>query len=269
MKINAIITAGGTSSRFGNTNKLLEKINGKEVIRYTVEAFLKSNVDKIIICANVAIMEELKIIFNSGKLKVESGKLNNSQLSTFNFQPDIEIIEDVANRQESTPTLPSPMGRVSEGREGVIPSIVIIEGGATRQASVYNGLKHSECDYVLIHDGARPMITTDLINQAIEMVKDKKALTVATKTIDTIKEVVDGKIVKTIDRSKLYNTQTPQAFEYNLIKQAHEKLKGQNFTDDAGMLEELGYDVYILNGSYKNIKITTQSDIDIAKVYLG
>ena len=235
MKINAIITAGGTSSRFGNTNKLLEKINGKEVIRYTVEAFLNSNVDKIIICANAAIMDELKIIFNSGKLKVESGKLNNSQLSTFNFQPDLEIIQ----------------------------------GGATRQESVYNGLKHSQCDYVLIHDGARPMITTDLINQAIEMVKEKKALTVATKTIDTIKEVVDGKIVKTIDRSKLYNTQTPQAFEYNLIKHAHEKLKGQNFTDDAGMLEELGYDVYILNGSYKNIKITTQSDIDIAKVYLG
>ena len=74
MKINAIITAGGTSSRFGNTNKLLEKINGKEVIRYTVEAFLNSNVDKIVICANVAIMEELERIFNSGKLKVESGK---------------------------------------------------------------------------------------------------------------------------------------------------------------------------------------------------
>ncbi|MBO6088193.1 2-C-methyl-D-erythritol 4-phosphate cytidylyltransferase [bacterium] len=234
MRINAIITAGGTSSRFGNTNKLLEKINGKEVIRYTVDAFLGANVDKIIICANVAIMEELEKIFYSGKLKVESGKLNNSQLSTFNFQPDIEIIK----------------------------------GGATRQESVYNGLKHSECNYVLIHDGARPMITTDLINQAIEMVKEKKALTVATKTIDTIKEVVDGKIIKTIDRSKLYNTQTPQAFEYDLIKEAHEKLKELNFTDDAGMLEALGVDVYILNGSYKNIKITTKNDIDIAKIYL-
>jgi len=107
-----------------------------------------------------------------------------------------------------------------------------------------------------------------LINSAIEMVKDKKALTAATKTIDTIKEVVDGKIIRTIDRSKLYNTQTPQAFEYNLIKRAHEKLAGHSFTDDAGMLEELGYDVYILNGSYKNIKITTQNDIDVAKTYL-
>lgn len=213
-KTNAIIPAGGTSSRFGNTNKLLEKIHGKEVIKYTIDAFEASNVDEIIICANISIIDELKKIFTDSK------------------------------------------------------KVKIIEGGETRQASVYNGLKASECDYVLIHDGARPMITTDLINSAIDMVKDKKALTVATKTIDTIKEVVDGKIIRTIDRSKLYNTQTPQAFEYNLIKSAHEKLIGQNFTDDAGMLEELEYDVYILNGSYKNIKITTQNDIDIAKVYL-
>lgn len=214
-KVNAIIPAGGTSSRFGNKNKLLEKIYDKEVIKYTIDAFENSNVDEIIICANIHIIDELKEIFkNSQKVK-------------------------------------------------------IIEGGATRQASVFNGLNASECDYVLIHDGARPMITTDLINSAIEEVKTKKALTVATKTIDTIKEVVDGKIIRTIDRAKLYNTQTPQAFEYNLIKEAHKKLYGQNFTDDAGMLEELGETVYILNGSYKNIKITTQNDIDIAKIYLA
>ncbi|OLA76942.1 MAG: 2-C-methyl-D-erythritol 4-phosphate cytidylyltransferase [Candidatus Melainabacteria bacterium 35_41] len=213
-KINAIIPAGGTSSRFGNKNKLLEKINGKEVIKYTVQAFENSNVDEIIICANVSIIEELQ-----------------------------EILKDCRK-------------------------VKIIEGGETRQASVFNGLKASECDYVLIHDAARPMITTDLVNQTIEMVKDKNALTVATKTIDTIKEVEDGKITRTIDRAKLYNTQTPQAFKYELIKDAHTKLYGKNFTDDAGMLEELGETVYILNGSYKNIKITTQNDIDIAKIYL-
>ena len=214
MRISAIIPAGGTSSRFGNTNKLLEKINGKEVIKYTVEAFEASNVDEIIVCANKSIIQELEQIF--------------------------------------------------EGRQ----KIKIIEGGSCRQASVYNGLKICNCDYVLIHDGARPMISKELINQTIEMVKEKKALTGATKTLDTIKEVQDGKIVKTIDRSKLYNTQTPQAFEYKLIKSAHEKFLGQNYTDDAGMIEELGYDVYILNGSYKNIKITTQIDLDIAKAYL-
>ena len=213
-KVNAIIPAGGTSSRFGNKNKLLEKIYGKEVIKYTIDAFENSNVDEIIICANINIIDELKEIFKNS------------------------------------------------------PKVRIIEGGATRQESVFNGLNASECDYVLIHDGARPMISTDLVNSAVEEVKTKKALTVATKTIDTIKEVIDGKIIRTIDRAKLYNTQTPQAFEYNLIKDAHKKLYGQNFTEDAGMLEELGQTVYILNGSYKNIKITTQNDIDIAKIYL-
>lgn len=138
MKINAIITAGGTSSRFGR-NKLLEKVHGKEVIKYTLEAFEKSNVDEIIICSHISIIDELKDMFkNSVKVKV-------------------------------------------------------IEGGNTRQQSVYNGLKAGVCDYVLIHDGARPMISAEIVNNCIEMVKDMKALTVATKTIDTIKEVENGK----------------------------------------------------------------------------
>ncbi len=215
MKTNAIITAGGNSSRFGNKNKLLEKINGIEVIKYTVDAFRYSKVDKIIICANKSIMEELNRIFS-----------------------------DYTN-------------------------VVIIEGGNTRQQSVYNGLKYEECDYVLIHDGARPIITTELINICEEMVKEVKALSVMTKTIDTIKEVEHGKIVRTIDRSKLYNTQTPQAFEYSKILAAHKKFEGKNFTDDAGMLEEMGETVYVIDGSYRNIKITTQSDIELAKVYLA
>ena len=211
MKIGVIITAGGTSSRYGNTNKLLEKINDKTVIEHTVSAFKKSKVDEIIICANKSIMEELKNMF---------------------------------------------------------PDLKIIEGGASRQESVYKGLQAVTCDYVLIHDGARPMIKPEIINKTIDMVINKKAVSVMTKTTDTIKEVdKSGKIIRTIDRSKLYNTQTPQAFEYNLIKSVHEKLEGQNFTDDAGMVEHLGYDVYIVEGDYKNIKITTKSDLELAKVY--
>jgi len=216
MQITAIITAGGSSSRFGNSNKLLEKIHSKEIIWYSVEAFLKvDGIDKIIICGNKSIIDDLNKIFNNDKIE-------------------------------------------------------IIEGGNTRQQSVFNGLKAcGDCDYVLIHDGARPMISSETIKEAIQMVQEKKALTVATKTIDTIKQVDENlKIINTIDRSNLFNTQTPQVFEYNLIKDAHEKLEGQNFTDDAGMLEFLGKDVYILEGDYKNIKITTQSDIEIAKIYL-
>lgn len=217
MDIRAIITAGGTSSRFGNTNKLLEKINSKELIFYTVKAFLDINeINQILISANSSIVEILQNLFKNE------------------------------------------------------PKIKIIQGGNTRQQSVYNALSDIKtCDYVLIHDGARPMISKEIIEETIKTVQKKHALTVATKTTDTIKQVDNNlKIIQTIDRSALYNTQTPQAFEYNLIKKAHEELKGQDFTDDAGMLEFLGYNVYIVNGDYKNIKITTASDLQIAKIYL-
>lgn len=215
MRFSAIITAGGISSRYGNTNKLLEKINGKEVIKYTVEAFL-NEVDEIVICANNSIIEALTRLFES------------------------------------------------------FDNVKIIEGGSTRQASVYNGLMAVNCDYVLIHDGARPLINSEIIQKTKQFVIDKNAVSVMTKTTDTIKEVDEnGKIIRTIDRSKLYNTQTPQAFEYSLIKSVHEKLKGQNFTDDAGMVEFCGMDVYIVEGDYKNIKITTKSDIKLCEMYFN
>lgn len=215
MKFAVIITAGGTSSRFGKTNKLLEKIHGKEIIKYTVDAFVNANIDEIVICANSSIKKELSEIFK-------------------NYE-----------------------------------NLEIVDGGNSRQSSVYNGLQVVKCDYVLIHDGARPMITPEIISKIKDEVVKKKAVSLMAKTIDTIKEVDStGKIIRTIDRTKLYNTQTPQAFELNLIKSAHEKLKGQSFTDDAGMVEFIGKDVYMVEGDYKNIKVTTKSDIALAKVYL-
>ncbi len=214
-KFSLIITAGGTSSRYGNTNKLLEKINDKTVIEETVTKFIDfDEIDEIIISANISIIPILQEMFNNSKIK-------------------------------------------------------IIEGGNTRQKSVYNALQVVKNEYVLIHDGARPLIRKDTIAYVLEAVVDKNAVTVMTKTTDTIKEVdTDGRIIRTIDRSKLYNTQTPQAFRTDIIKQAHEKLKDGNFTDDCSMLEELNIPVYIVNGSYTNIKITIKSDLDFAKLYI-
>lgn len=210
-----IITAGGTSSRYGNKNKLLEKINYKTVIEETVSKFIDfDEIDEVIISANSSIIETLQELLNNPKVK-------------------------------------------------------IIEGGNTRQKSVYNALQVVKNDYVLIHDGARPLIRKDTIAYVLEAVLDKDAVTVMTKTTDTIKEVDStGRIIRTIDRSKLYNTQTPQAFKTSIIKDAHEKLKDGNFTDDCSMLEELNIPVYIVNGSYTNIKITIKSDLDFAKLYI-
>ena len=149
------------------------------------------------------------------------------------------------------------------------PKIKIIEGGNTRQKSVYNALKYVNNEYVLIHDGARPLIRKDTIAYVLEAVLDKGAISVMTKTTDTIKEVDEnGRIIRTVDRAKLYNTQTPQGFKTEIIKSVHEKLRDGNFTDDCSMLETLNIPVYIVNGSYTNIKITIKSDLDFARLYI-
>ena len=211
-----IVPAGGTSSRYGNTNKLLEKIGSKTVIEHSVEHFLNfQEITQIIIPANISIISDLEKLSFDTKVK-------------------------------------------------------LIEGGQVRQESVYKALQYVSEEYVLIHDAARPLITVDIIKNTIDAVQKYNAVSVLTKTTDTIKEVDDtGKIIRTIDRSKLYNTQTPQAFKTELIKSAHEKLKGGNYTDDSSMLEELGIPVYAAEGNYKNIKITSKSDLDFAKIYLA
>lgn len=212
---SVIITAGGTSSRYGNKNKLLELLDNKTVIEHTVSAFLEfEDITEIIIPTNKAINEEISGLLKDRRIK-------------------------------------------------------IVEGGNSRQKSVYNALQNVQNDYVIIHDGARPLIKSGVISQVMDSVVLKNAVSVMTKTTDTIKEVDEqGRIIKTIDRAKLYNTQTPQAFKTSLIKEAHEKLKEGNFTDDASMLEELDVPVYIIIGSYTNIKITTKSDLDFAKLYI-
>ena len=147
--------------------------------------------------------------------------------------------------------------------------IKFVQGGDTRQKSVYNALKAVTNDYVIIHDGARPLITETIIAEVIDAALKKNAVTVMTKTTDTIKEVdPDGKIIRTVDRSKLYNTQTPQVFKSSIIKNAHKELINGNFTDDSSMLEALNIPVYAVLGSYTNIKITTKSDLDFAKIYI-
>ena len=148
--------------------------------------------------------------------------------------------------------------------------IKIVKGGSTRQESVYNGLKAAQkCDFIAIHDAARPLISKETIKKAFEEVKTKKAVIVAVRTIDTIK-IVDSnnKIISTPNRDTLWNVQTPQIFDFETIKAAHEELKGRNYTDDGCLLEALGNDVYIVEGEYTNFKITTKEDLIKANTIL-
>lgn len=140
-------------------------------------------------------------------------------------------------------------------------NVKTVYGGATRTESVRLGLKAlSGCDIVVIHDGARPFVTADTIAASIESAQRFGSGIVAVPTVDTIKQVEAGAIVRSLDRSILYNIQTPQTFRYAEILEAYETASGV-YTDDSEVYEKAGYVPHIVRGAYDNIKLTTPADL--------
>lgn len=152
----------------------------------------------------------------------------------------------------------------------------IVTGGKERYHSVFEGLKAAkESDYVLIHDGARPCVTFEIIRKAIDEVKKSKACVIGMPVKDTIKVSDEAEYATaTPDRSKLWLIQTPQAFSYSLVLDAYERLfereeNQKGITDDAMVVEHMtARKVKLVYGSYENIKVTTPEDIAIAEVFL-
>ena len=142
--------------------------------------------------------------------------------------------------------------------------IEFVDGGKERQDSVYQGLQKVKASYVFIHDGARPYLKQESIDALLDCLQEHKACLLMVPCKDTIKRVVDGKIVETLVRSELMQAQTPQAFCSAVIQDAYQKgiEQGYNATDDAQMVETFtDEDVYIVMGDYGNIKITTSEDL--------
>ncbi|MFA5114089.1 MAG: 2-C-methyl-D-erythritol 4-phosphate cytidylyltransferase [Candidatus Margulisiibacteriota bacterium] len=151
--------------------------------------------------------------------------------------------------------------------------IAIVPGGRERQDSVRNGLAAvpQATQIVVIHDGARPAVTPDLINNTLKEVRDCGAVIVGVPLKDTIKKVQyhGPKIIEsgTVDRSGLWAAQTPQTFTLPIIKKAYGQLR-DNVTDDAMAVEKLGIKVKMVMGSYENLKVTTPEDLRIMAVIL-
>lgn len=145
----------------------------------------------------------------------------------------------------------------------------IVEGGAERQDSVYNGLKSLDnTDIVLIHDGARPFVSKRVIEEGISNALKYGAAAPGVMPKDTIKIRDENSFsIETLDRSELVAVQTPQVFKLDLIKQCHEKVKEDKkvVTDDTMVVESYGHKVYLYDGEYTNIKITTPEDLVIAE----
>lgn len=148
----------------------------------------------------------------------------------------------------------------------------LVVGGRTRQKSVFNALRRiRDCDYVIIHDGARPFVTQKIISRVIKAVKDSGALTCAVKATDTIVEAKEGFIDCFLCRNTLWHIQTPQAFKFDLIFQAHREARAKkifNSTDDTCLVLKLKHKIRIIEGGYVNLKITTPEDLGLAKLLL-
>ena len=227
----AIVLAGGTGSRMGrDIPKQYIKIKDREILFYSLETFSKH--------------EEI------------------SDIILVTRQEDIEFCH-----------------KEIVSKYNIQKVKCIVAGGTERYDSVYQGLI-AVCslspEIVMIHDGARPFVTAEMISESIKTAKEHSACTVGMPVKDTIKIVStdNEKIVgeETPDRKKLYQIQTPQTFNYTVLKAAYDEMrKDQNhkITDDTMLVEQYkGIKSVIINGSYKNIKITTEEDLEIAEKFL-
>ena len=149
----------------------------------------------------------------------------------------------------------------------------IVPGGAMRAESVHRGLmaiRAATAQIVVIHDGVRPFVTPEEISQTIQVADEHGAAILVAPAVDTIKRISGNRIVDTLARRDLRRALTPQSFRYGLLRRAFEgvDLNDPSITDDSSLIERLGEPVMMVEGSSKNIKITTPEDLLIAEAYL-
>lgn len=152
----------------------------------------------------------------------------------------------------------------------------IVTGGSCREESVKNGferlIKNKKIKTVLIHDGARPLVSEEVICSTVKGAEEFLAVIPAVPVKDTVKKIGSlGRVEETVERANLVNVQTPQGFSVSVLSDAFEKAGDDlsAFTDDASLAENAGHTVYTVMGDYKNIKITTPEDTVLAEAYLN
>ncbi len=215
----AVIVAGGQGTRMNNeVPKQFIEISGKPVLVYTIESFLRAEVDVLILV-----------------------------IAKNHFERWASIKEQWLPKQ----------------------SIQIVNGGETRFQSVKNGLKPVEGPgIVAIHDAARPCVNAQLISAGYKAAAIHKSAVASVALKDSIREKSGGNTVSR-DRSNYYLIQTPQTFDIDLLKKSYETANDTRFTDDASVVASKGHEVCLIEGFYQNIKITTDEDLDLARLFLS
>ena len=182
------------------------------------------------------------------------------------FVPLVEQVV-VVSREEDMPVMASELAQ-----NGL--DVPMVSGGATRQESVWRGLQalSGQCGGVLVHDGARCLVTADVIQRCMASVEERGTGVAAVPVTDTIKTVSDANIaLDTPNRASLRAVQTPQGFKTDLLRRAHEQAQRDGFlgTDDASLVERLGVPVQLTEGSRRNIKLTTPEDLLMAEAFFA
>lgn len=158
-------------------------------------------------------------------------------------------------------------------REHYAKRVRLVEGGASRQETVARALAEAPqgTEIVLVHDAVRPFVDLDLIQRVAEAAQKDGAAILGIPSVDTVKQVERQTILGTIPRERIVLAQTPQAFRFNLIKEAFDRAAADGFSgsDEASLVERLGHNVVVIMGSDRNIKITKPSDLPLARLYIA
>ena len=165
-----------------------------------------------------------------------------------------------------------PADLVPEASELVadLSQVVLVEGGSSRQESVAKGLEQIDSEVVVVHDAARPLAPAALVTRALEALGHGDGAVVALPVDETLKEVDDGAVVATVDRSRLWKVQTPQVFRTSVLRSAHEHARADGFcgTDDAQLVERAGGRIAVVEGARSNMKLTYEQDFRFAEQWL-
>lgn len=140
----------------------------------------------------------------------------------------------------------------------------VVPGGSERFNSVQHALKYCKGDYIAIHDGVRPLVSLDTLDRCFSAVKTKKAVIPVLPVLESLRVQENGSS-KSVDRNNYMLVQTPQCFEASILKKAYSEAKGNQYSDDATLVEESGQEIFWVDGNRENIKITTSFDIQIAR----
>jgi len=149
---------------------------------------------------------------------------------------------------------------------GLTKQVKYVLGGQTRKASVYNAIGETDADFVVIHDGARPNVKEEYIENSLKVMNEFYGATIAVRSKDTIKICDENQVVvSTTNRANTWLIQTPQCFNRSILKESHEKFDAndESITDDCMVLEKCGYKIKLIEGDYSNIKVTTFDDINL------